>query len=343
MPKFSANLGFLCADLPFLDRCSAAAKAGFAAVECASPYEHDAKDVARRLADHGLTQALFNLPSGDWAAGGRGLAILPGREGEFRDGVARALDYANALGCERLNCLAGLAPPDADRRALEATFLDNLAFAAEAAARRKVRPLIEPIDNRDMPGFYLNRTDEALLLIERVASDNLFLQADIYHMQVMEGESRAAARSGHAVDRPPPDRRQSRPARAGRRRNQLRLPHPPDRPPRLRGLGRLRIPSSDDGRSEPGVDEGVSRRMTERRASDCVLTSGTEGSGRAIALLACFLRFAIASEAAVRREGGSVPNQGCVRGPAAASLFGRSLIWKTSCRSSPPAASVDLL
>ena len=188
MPKFCANLGFLFTELPFLDRFAAAAGAGFSGVEFAWPYEHPAKAIARRLADHGLTQALFNLPPGDEAAGERGLAVLPDRKREFRDGVALALDYANALGCTRLNCAAGIAPPDADRSALEETFVENLAFASEAAAKRGVKLLTEPINNRDMPGFYLNRTDEALRLIDRVRSSNLYLQADIYHMQIMEGD-----------------------------------------------------------------------------------------------------------------------------------------------------------
>ncbi len=188
MPRFSANLGFLFTDLPFLDRFAAAAKAGFAGVEYASPYEHDAREIGSRLADLGLMQVLFNLPAGDFEAGERGIAILSERIGAFRDGVALALDAAEALGCERLNCLAGIVPPNADRARLEATFLDNLAYAAEAAARRKVKLLIEPINSRDIPGFYLTRTDDALRLIERVTSDNLYLQADIYHMQVMEGD-----------------------------------------------------------------------------------------------------------------------------------------------------------
>jgi hydroxypyruvate isomerase len=188
MPSFSANLGFLFTELPFLDRFGAAARAGFKAVEYASPYEHDARAIARRLADHGLTQALFNLPAGDWEAGERGIAILPGREAEFRDGVLRALDYAQELGCARLNCLAGIAPPGADRGVLEGTFVSNLAFAADALRARRVKLLIEPINGRDMPGFFLNRSDEALRLMKRVGSDNLYLQADIYHMQVMEGD-----------------------------------------------------------------------------------------------------------------------------------------------------------
>ncbi len=188
MPRFSANLSFLFADLPFLDRFHAAARSGFRAVEYVGPYDHDPREIARRLADLDLTQALFNLPTGDWAKGERGLAILPGREGEFRDGVARALDYAEALACERLNCLAGIAPEGVDRRLLEATFLDNLAFAAEAAERRGVKLLIEPINDRDIPGFFLNRTDEALKIIARVGAENLWLQADVYHMQIMEGD-----------------------------------------------------------------------------------------------------------------------------------------------------------
>jgi hydroxypyruvate isomerase len=188
LSKFSANLGFLFGDLPFLDRFAAAAAAGFRAVEYMAPYDRDPHEIASLLADLGLTQALFNLPAGDWEAGERGIAILPDRVGDFRDSVARALDYAEALGCKRLNCLAGIAPPNADRRTLEATFIDNLAFAAEAAAKRGVKLLIEPINTRDMPGFFLSRSDEALRLIERVGSTNLWLQADVYHMQIMEGD-----------------------------------------------------------------------------------------------------------------------------------------------------------
>jgi hydroxypyruvate isomerase len=188
VPKFSANLSFLFADLPFLDRFAAAAAAGFRAVEYMAPYDHDPREIARRLTDLGLTQALFNLPAGDWDRGERGLAILPDRVTAFRDGVALALDTAETLGCQRLNCLAGIAPLEADRRGLEATLLDNLAFAAEAAAQRGVKLLVEPINTRDMPGFFINRTDEALRLIDRVGSGNLWLQADIYHMQIMEGD-----------------------------------------------------------------------------------------------------------------------------------------------------------
>lgn len=188
MSKFSANLGFLFGDRPFLSRFAAAAAAGFRAVEYMAPYDHAPHEIARLLADLGLTQALFNLPAGDWDGGERGIAILPDRVGDFRDSVARGLDYAEALACKQLNCLAGIAPQNADRRTLEATLIDNLAFAAEAAARRGVKLLIEPINTRDMPGFFLSRSDEALRLIERVGSPNLWLQADVYHMQIMEGD-----------------------------------------------------------------------------------------------------------------------------------------------------------
>lgn len=197
MPKYAANLGFLFTERPFLDRFAAAAKAGFAAVEYMSPYEHSSAEIARRLKDFGLTQALFNLPAGDWAAGERGLAALPGREREFREGLDRALDYAEALGCGRLNALAGVAPPDAQRHALMETLAANLAFAAEAAAKRGVKLVTEPINNvHDIPGFILNRTDEALQLMETVKADNLYLQADIYHMQIMEGDLARRLQSG---------------------------------------------------------------------------------------------------------------------------------------------------
>jgi hydroxypyruvate isomerase len=166
MPKFSANLSFLFTELPFLDRFAAAAGAGFKAVEYMSPYEHDPLEIARRHADNGLTQALFNLPVGDWEAGDRGLAILATRRREFHDGLTKALDYANALQCERLNCLAGIALAGSDRLALEAAFVDNLAFAAETASKRGVKLLIEPVNDRDIPGFFLNRTDEALRLTD---------------------------------------------------------------------------------------------------------------------------------------------------------------------------------
>jgi hydroxypyruvate isomerase len=188
MPKFSANLTFLFTDLPLLDRFAAARKSGFTGVEYMSPYEETKSDLIARLRDNGLTQVLHNLPVGDWAAGERGIAILPGRVEEFRRGVAKAIDYASALGCGQVNCLVGVAPKGADAKELHRTLVANLAFAAGELAKAKIKLLIEPCNTRDIPGFFLTRTDQALRLIDEVGSDNLFVQYDIYHAQIMEGD-----------------------------------------------------------------------------------------------------------------------------------------------------------
>ena len=188
MPRFAANLSMLYSEHDFLDRFAAAAADGFRAVEYLFPYAHDAATLAQRLADHGLQQVLFNAPPGDWDAGERGLACLPGREAEFRDGVQRALDYAAALGCPRVHLMAGLAPAGADRTALRRTYLANLAWAAEAAAPRGVEMLIEPINTRDIPGFFLNRQDEAHAVVAEVGAANLKVQMDLYHLQIVEGD-----------------------------------------------------------------------------------------------------------------------------------------------------------
>jgi hydroxypyruvate isomerase len=188
MPKFSANLTFLYTDLPLLDRFAAAAKSGFKGVEYMSPYEEKKDDLVARLRDNGLAQVLHNLPVGDWGAGERGIAILPDRVEEFRRGVAKAIDYAKALNCGQLNCLVGVAPKGADTAALRKTLVANLAYAAQELGREKIKLLIEPCNTRDIPGFFLTRTDQALSLIEEVGSDNLFAQYDIYHAQIMEGD-----------------------------------------------------------------------------------------------------------------------------------------------------------
>ena len=188
MPKFDANLTFLFNELPFLDRFAAARKAGFLGVEYMSPYETTKEEIAARLRDNGLTQALFNLPAGDWGKGERGMAVLPDRVDEFKRGVGKAIDYAGALGCKQINCLAGLAPKDAKAAALQKTFVANLAYAASELGKAGIRLLIEPCNTRDMPGFYLNRTEQALRLIDEVGSDNLYVQYDVYHMQNMEGD-----------------------------------------------------------------------------------------------------------------------------------------------------------
>jgi hydroxypyruvate isomerase len=188
MPKFAANLTMLFNEVDFLDRFKAAKDAGFKGVEYLFPYPYRASELAGRLHEHGLTQVLHNLPAGDWAKGERGIACIPGREGEFREGVDRAIEYATALRCPQLNCLAGIAPADADPDRVRETLVANLRFAAAKLKAADIRLLIEPCNTRDIPGFYLHRSAQALGIIEAVGSDNLFLQYDIYHMQIMEGD-----------------------------------------------------------------------------------------------------------------------------------------------------------
>ena len=188
MPKFAANLTMLFGELPFMDRFAAARAAGFSGVEYLFPYDFEKAALRDQLRQHGLTQVLHNLPAGDWNAGERGIAILPDRVDEFRDGVLRAIDYATALDCRQVNCLVGIAPPDADLSELYEVLVTNLRFAAAAFARERIRLLIEPINTLDIPGFFLSRTEQADRIISDVGSDNLFIQCDIYHMQVMEGD-----------------------------------------------------------------------------------------------------------------------------------------------------------
>ncbi len=186
MPRFAANLSMLYNVHAFLDRFAAAAADGFDAVEYLFPYEHPAAELAARLGAHALQQVLFNSPPGDWAAGERGLACLPGREAEFRRGVERALEYARALGCPRIHLMAGLAPDGADRAALQATYVANLAWAA--AQSREHTFLIEPINTRDIPRFFLNRQDHAHEIVGLVGAPNLKVQMDLYHCQIVEGD-----------------------------------------------------------------------------------------------------------------------------------------------------------
>lgn len=188
MPKFSANLSMLFGEHDFLDRFDAAARAGFQGVEYIGPYDHAPDVVAAHLKKNGLSQVLFNLPPGDWAKGERGIAVLPDRVEEFRAGVDKAITYAKALGCPQVNCLAGIAPAGVDRATLEDVFVENLKYAASRLKEAGIRLLIEPINTLDIPGFFLTNTKQALALIEKVSSDNLYLQYDIYHMQIMEGD-----------------------------------------------------------------------------------------------------------------------------------------------------------
>jgi len=188
VPKFAANLTMLFGELPFLDRFAAAKAVGFSGVEYLFPYDFEKAVLREHLQQYGLTQVLHNLPAGDWAAGERGIAIFPDRVDEFRDGVHRVIDYARALDCRQVNCLVGVAPPDADPLELNEVLVKNLRFAATTLARENIRLLIEPINTIDIPGFYLRRTEQAVQIIADVGSDNLFIQYDIYHMQVMEGD-----------------------------------------------------------------------------------------------------------------------------------------------------------
>ncbi len=175
-------------ELPFLERFDAAAAAGFRGVEFQFPYEHDADDIAEALKRHDLFLVLHNMPPGDWQAGERGIAILPHRKDEFRENVELALVYATRLGAKQINCLAGLAPPNADPADLESTFLANLSYAASAFAKVGIGLVIEAINTRDMPGFFLSTSEHAKRIIQAVGSDNLRFQYDVYHMQIMEGD-----------------------------------------------------------------------------------------------------------------------------------------------------------
>ena len=195
MPRFAANISMMFNELPFLDRFAAARAAGFEAVEFLFPYEFPAAEIAQRLKDNGLQQVLFNAPPGDWAAGERGTASLPGRQQEFRDGIMQALDYAGALGCPRLHVMAGMVPTGVSQGTLTCLYAINLAWAAERAIAQGVTCVIEPINQRDMPGYALTGTANAVAAIEAVGRDRLGLQFDLYHTQITEGDLVPRARA----------------------------------------------------------------------------------------------------------------------------------------------------
>lgn len=188
MPRFAANLSMLYPEHDFLDRFAAAAADGFTAVEYLFPYAWPAAELVARLRAHGLQQVLFNAAPGDWDAGERGLACLPGREAEFRGALLKALDYAEVLACPRLHVMAGLAPEGVERARLQATYEANLAWAAAEAAKAGRDVLIEPINTRDIPRFFLNRQDEAHRTVLAVGAPNLKVQMDLYHCQIVEGD-----------------------------------------------------------------------------------------------------------------------------------------------------------
>jgi hydroxypyruvate isomerase len=188
VPQLAANLTMLFGELPFLDRFEAAANAGFKAVEFLFPYPFEFAALRQRLEEFQLLQVLHNLPAGDWSKGERGIACLAGREEEFKAGVDQAISYATELRCSRVNCLAGVLPPDADPKVATEVLIGNLRYAAEQLAAARIRLLIEPINTRDIPGFFLSGTRQAVDILDAVGSNNAFLQYDIYHMQIMEGD-----------------------------------------------------------------------------------------------------------------------------------------------------------
>lgn len=186
--KFAANLSFLYQDLPFLDRITAAARDGFEGVEYLFPYDFPAREIRQRLNDAGIAQALFNAPAGDWGKGERGTSSLPGRTEEFRSGVLKALDYAGELGNTRVHVMAGLLPADADRDERLDLYRTNVAWAAQQAADRGITLVLEPINQRDMPGYLLSYQQDALAVIDAIGASNLLVQFDCYHCQIMEGD-----------------------------------------------------------------------------------------------------------------------------------------------------------
>ena len=188
MAKLAANLSMLFTELDFTERFNAAAKAGFKGVEYLFPYDYPADTIAALLKENDLEQVLFNLPSGDWAAGDRGIACDPTRIEEFREGVDKAIEYAKVLGNTQVNCLVGIVPEGITPEQAEAAVVSNLKFAAGKLKAAGIHLIIEAINSRDIPGFFLTSTRQALHIKELVGTDNLSLQYDIYHMQIMEGD-----------------------------------------------------------------------------------------------------------------------------------------------------------
>jgi hydroxypyruvate isomerase len=199
MPRFAANLSTLYGEYDFLDRFAAARADGFTGVEYLFPYDWPQAALVDALAGNGLVQVLFNLSPGDWNAGDRGLACDPERVGEFQASVGSALDYAAALGCPQCHAMAGIAPPGVDPERLETTLIDNLKFAAAEFDKAGVKLLIEAINTRDVPGYYLDTSARAMAVIEKVGSPNLYFQYDFYHLQIMEGDLTATFQ--HLIDR----------------------------------------------------------------------------------------------------------------------------------------------
>ncbi len=211
MPRFSANLTFQFNEVPFLDRFAAARAAGFHAVEFMFPYEHETAEVERALKAAEVENVLFNMPAGDWSKGDRGLACVPGREKDFRESVDKALRYVQVLKAPLLHAMAGTRPADADPKVCENTYVSNLRYAADKVGQAGITLVIEPINTRDMPGYFLNTQGQAAQICEQVGAPNLKIQMDCYHMQIAEGDlstnlTKHAKRCAHVQIASAPDR-----------------------------------------------------------------------------------------------------------------------------------------
>jgi hydroxypyruvate isomerase len=208
MPRLAANLSTLFPDVQFLDRFATAARAGFRFVEFQFPYAWPASEIARAARDAKVEVVLHNLPAGDFTKGDRGIACLPGRESEFREGVDKGIAYAKAAGCPRLNCLAGLAPVDDEHFG---RLVENVRYAARKLGEAGLQLVLEPINTRTVPGFFLSRSAQAIEVLNAAGEGNAFLQYDFFHMQIMEGDlaksvERLLARIGHIQLADVPDR-----------------------------------------------------------------------------------------------------------------------------------------
>ena len=188
MIKLAANLSWLYQDIKLMQRFGAAAQHGFKAVEILLPYEAPAPDIAAELKKHKLTQALFNMPPGDWGKGERGIAALPGREAEFEASIDKALDYARHLECRTVHVMSGLIPAGGDETAMHRTFMSNLKKVCDRTTKSGITLVLEPINRRDIPGYFTNTTDQVKKIIDEIGAPNLKLQLDLYHMQVTEGD-----------------------------------------------------------------------------------------------------------------------------------------------------------
>lgn len=211
MPRFAANVSMMFTEVDFLDRFAAAAAAGFQAVEFLFPYDYPAEQLRAKLDENGLVQALFNLPPGDWAAGERGIACLPGREEEFKASVHTALAYAEVLDCPKLHLMAGL-PADPSDPSYLARYVEHVRYAADLAAEQGRLIVLEPLNSYNMPGYLLLSQAAGIAAVEAVGRDNVKLQLDLYHAQLTGGDVTHLIRSlgaegiGHVQLASVPDR-----------------------------------------------------------------------------------------------------------------------------------------